>query len=234
MKSLYTFGILILCLSSAATAQSVRSHIGDGNNLYKDQKFADAEAEYRKSLEKDNQVMQGYFDLGDALYKQQRYDEAAQNYQNALTKTTDSNIGAQLHHNIGNAHVEKKEYEEGIDEYKRSLKLNPADEETKYNLAYAEQMLKQQQQQKQQKKQDKNDKNQQQNQKDKQKQEQQQKQQDQQKQQPQNQQDQQQQAKQMSRAEAQRILDALKNDEKDVQKKLRRKAAVKTNVEKDW
>ena len=74
-------------------AQSVRSHIGDGNNLYKDQKYPDAEAEYRKSLEKDNKIMQGYFDLGDALYKQQRYDEAAQNYENALTKTNGCESG---------------------------------------------------------------------------------------------------------------------------------------------
>ena len=140
---------LTVSLSVIAAAQTVRSHISDGNALYKDQKFADAEAEYRKSLEKDNQVMQGYFDLGDALYKQQRYDEAVQNYQNALTKTTAPKVQAQLHHNIGNVHLEQKNYQESINDYKRSLKLNPDDEETKYNLAYAEKMLKQQQQQKQ-------------------------------------------------------------------------------------
>jgi len=237
VRILYYVLFLTACLSSIIAAQTVRSHISDGNALYKDQKFADAEAEYRKSLEKDNQVMQGYFDLGDALYKQQRYDEAVQNYQNALTKTTVPKIQAQLHHNIGNAHLERKSYQESIDEYKRSLKLNPDDEETKYNLAYAEKMLKQQQQQKQQQnKQNKNDKNQQ---KDQQKKQQDKDKQDQQKQNQQQQQDkqkqqQQQQEKQMSRAEAERILDALKNDEKNVQKQLHKKTVVRGTVEKDW
>ncbi len=231
----HKFLFLFVGLTSIAAAQTVRSHISDGNALYKDQKFADAEAEYRKSLEKDNQVMQGYFDLGDALYKQQRYDEAIQNYQNALTKTTSPKVQAQLHHNVGNVHLEQKNYQEGINDYKRSLKLNPDDEETRYNLAYAEEMLKkQQQQQKQpQNKQNKNDKDknkdQQQKQQDKDKQ-------DQQKQnQQQNQQkQQQQQEKQMSRADAERILDALKNDEKNVQKQLHKKQVVRGTVEKDW
>jgi tetratricopeptide (TPR) repeat protein len=225
------------CLSSLAGAQTVRSHISDGNALYKNDKFADAEAEYRKSLEKDNQVMQGYFDLGDALYKQQRYDEAVQNYQNALTKTNAPKVQAQLHHNLGNVHLEQKSYQGGIDEYKRSLKLNPGDEETKYNLAYAEKMLKQQQQQNKQNKQNKNDKNQQKDQQKKQqdKDKQDKDKQDQQKQnQQQQQKQQQQQEKQISRADAERILDALKNDEKNVQKQLHKKQVVKGNVEKDW
>jgi Ca-activated chloride channel homolog len=235
MSFLHKLFIMSVCMSSLAAAQTVRSHISDGNAMYKDQKFADAEAEYRKSLEKDNQVMQGYFDLGDALYKQQHYDEAVQNYQNALTKTAAPKVQAELHHNIGNAHLEQKNYQEGINDYKRSLKLNPDDGETKYNLAYAEKMLKQQQQQKQQQnKQNKNDKNQQ---KDQQKKQQDKDKQDQQKQNPQHDQQKQQQQpqeKQMSRADAERILDALKNDEKNVQKKLHKKQVVRGTVEKDW
>ena len=236
-RILYRLLFLTVSLSVIAAAQTVRSHISDGNALYKDQKFADAEAEYRKSLEKDNQVMQGYFDLGDALYKQQRYDEAVQNYQNALTKTNAPKVQAQLHHNIGNVHLEQKNYQESIDEYKRSLKFSPDDVETKYNLAYAEKMLKQQQdQKKQQNKQNKNDKNQQKDQqkKEQDKDKQDKNKQDQQKQDQQQQQKQQQQEKQMSRADAQRILDALKNDEKNVQKQLHKKQVVKGNVEKDW
>lgn len=229
-RSIYAILVLGLVPVGAASAQTARSNISDGNSLYKEKKFADAEVEYRKSLEKDNQLLQGYFDLGDALYKQQRYDEAVQNYQNALTKTSDPRISAQLHHNIGNAHLERKNFQESIDEYKRALKLHP-DEETQYNLAYAEKMLKQQQQQ--QKKQDKNDKNQQKKQDENKKQDQQQKKQ-QQEQQKQQEQQQRQQDKQMSRADAQRILDALKNDEKNVQKKLRKRAVTKTNVDKDW
>jgi Ca-activated chloride channel family protein len=236
-KSRFLIFTVILLLSSSslhpAAAQSLRGHINDGNKLYQEQKYADAEAEYKKTLESDNQLLQGYFNLGDALYKQQRYDEALQNYETALAKTKDPKTQAQLYHNIGNVHFDGKQYQESIDAYKHALRLNPNDDETKYNLAYAERMLKQQQQNKQNKNDKNNKKNQDQNKKNQQKQ-------DQEKNQPQNQKNNQQQQpqgqqeKQMSKAEAQRILEALRNDEKEVQKKLRRHAAVKKNVEKDW
>ncbi|MDE3058613.1 MAG: tetratricopeptide repeat protein [Bacteroidota bacterium] len=225
-------GILLLSSSlHPAAAQSLRGHINDGNKLYKKQQYADAEAEYKKMLNKDNQLLQGYFNLGDAQYKQQRYDEALQNYETALSRTKDQKIQAQLYHNIGNVHFDGKQYQESINAYKHALRLNPNDEETKYNLAYAERMLKQQPPN-QQNKQNKNDKN---NQDRNNKKNQQHQQQNQQQDQKKNQaQPQGQQQKQMSKAEAQRILEALRNDEKEVQKKLRRHAAVKTNVEKDW
>ena len=43
----------------------------------------------------------------------------------------------------------------GIEAYKKALKTNPNDEDTRYNLSYASRMLKQQQKQNQQKKDDK-------------------------------------------------------------------------------
>jgi tetratricopeptide (TPR) repeat protein len=180
--------------------------------------------------------MQGYFNLGDAMYKQKRHDEAIQNYETALTKTKDLDIASRLYHNIGNSYFEGKKYAESIDAYKRALRASPKDEDTRYNLAYAQRMLRQQQQQQnKQDKNNKNDKKKDQDQKDKDKQQQQNKQ-DQQKNQDQrkNQAQNRQQEKQMSKPEAQRILDALKNDEKDIQKKLRKRAAVRLNVEKDW
>src|SRR5450830_1111774 len=102
--------VLLVCLSSFGTAQTLRSRINGGNTLYKDQKFTDAEVEYRKSLEENNQPMEGYFNLGDALFKQQRYEEAIQNYKSALFKTNDPKTAAQLYHNLGNVHVERKSY----------------------------------------------------------------------------------------------------------------------------
>jgi Ca-activated chloride channel family protein len=221
---------LLLLSPCVLTAQSVRSHIHSGNDHYKEQKYADAEAEYRKSLEKDNQRIEGYYNLGDALNKQQRFDEAIKNFQTALSKTTDPSTSAQLYHNLGNTYFEQKQLQESIDAYKKALRLNPKDEDTRYNLAYVQKMLKQQQQQKQD--QNKQDKNKQNKQKDKQQQEEQKK--EEQKKQQQQQNQTQQREKQMSKPEAQRILEALKNDEKDVQKKLRKRVATKLNVEKDW
>ena len=116
--------LCVLCMTTDVLlqAQSVRSIVSGGNDLFKEKKYADAEAEYRKALEKEKDIMQGSFNLGDALHKQQRYDEAIQSYDQALEKTTDKKTQAQLYHNIGNAYVESKQFQEGINAYKNSLK----------------------------------------------------------------------------------------------------------------
>ena len=161
-------------------AQSIRSLVNNGNELYEKKQFSDAEAEYKKSLEKEKDLMEGTYNLGNAVLKQQRFDEAIQNYQQALGKTADKTIQSKIHYNIGNSYFEGKQYQESINSYKRALKLNPNDEDAKYNLSYAARMMKEQQKQQQQ--QQKNDKNKKQDKKEQQKQDQQQQKKDQQKQ----------------------------------------------------
>lgn len=224
MKRAVVAGIVALSLTCTATlgAQSVRSLINGGNNLYKDEKYAEAEAKYRKALEQDSALVPGKFNLGNSLYKQGKVDEAVKEYETMLQPAAPSDRRAQSHYNIGNSYLQQKKYEEAIRSYVESLKLKPDDFDAKYNLSYALQMLKHQQQQKQNKdkknqdKQDKQDQNKQQQKQDQQKNQ------------------QQQQEKQMSKADAQRILDVLKNSERDVQKKLRTRQAVRPRTEKDW
>lgn len=242
----FVFGIVSVGLMWTCTAfgQSVRSLVNDGNSQYKDQKYSDAEISYRKALEKDQQLVPGHLNLGSALYKQDKADEAIKEYENALMKAESKETKSQAYYNMGNAFMKSQRYQEAVKSYVESLKLNPNDQDTKYNLSYALEKLKQQQQQQQ----NKNDKNkddkkdQQKNQQDQQKQDQQkqdQQKQDQQKQEQQNQQAQQQkqqqgQEKKMAKADAERILEVLKNNEKDVQKKLRVRPAVRAKTEKDW
>ena len=239
-----TGGVLLLALLAAepAQAQSVRSLVNGGNDLYHDQKYPDAEVNYRKALEKEKDLVQGHFNLGNALHKEGKYDEAVREFALAGEKAAATETKAHAWYNIGNSLMEEQKYQEAVNAYARSLQLNPYDQEAKYNLSYALEKLKQQQQQ-----QNKQNKDQKQDKKDQQKKDQQQKQdqqkQDQQKQdqqkQDQQQQDQQQnqarqQEKQMSKADAERILDVLKNNEKEVQKKLRARQAVRPKTEKDW
>jgi len=226
------FAVLFLIFLMTVNAQSHRSLINDGVDLYKKGKFADAEVNFKKGLEKKPDLFQGHFNLGDAYYKQGRYDEAIQSYKNALSFTEDKLNKAKVFHNIGNALLKSQKYQESIEAYKNALKLNPDDLETKYNLSYALNMLKQKQNQNQ-KNQDKNqnkqnddkknnqDKNNQdkQNQQDK----------------DQNKQNQSQQQKnQITKEDAQRILEALKNNEQDLQKKLRKIKGRAVVVDKDW
>ncbi len=201
-----------------------------GNESFKKQDYASAEKYYQGGIQTDTNKNAAYYNLGNALYKQKKFDEAGQAYANA-TAGKNSDSLSRTWHNLGNSMIEQKKYQESINAYKQALKLNPNDEETRYNLAYAQSKLKQQQ-----KPQKQNQKNNQQ-QKNQQQQQQQQQDQQQQDQQKQDQQKDQQQKQNMSKDEAQRMLDALKDDEKKTrdrmnnQKTNRRFSRSKT---KDW
>lgn len=226
MKTYLSAGVSLLwiAMTSALHAQSVRSLVNGGNDLYKEEKYAEAEVRYRKALEKEHTLVPGKFNLGNSLYKQGKFDEAVKEYESTLQPAVPSDRRAQSHYNTGNAYLRQQKYQEAIRSYIESLKLKPDDYDAKYNLSYALRMLKQQQN-KNQKKQDKQDKQDQNNQQ----------QQQQQKQDQNNQQQRpQQQEKRMSKADAERILDVLKNSERDVQKKLRTRQAVRPRTEKDW
>ena len=221
--------IMLLTVVSVSHAQTVRSHVQEGNSVYEKGKYSDAEVAYKKALEKNPKSHPAQFDLGDALYKQQRYEEAMREYNMATSTTQQSNRKAASFYNLGNSLFKSNKLPESIEAYKRTLALNPNDDDARYNLELALERMKQQQQQK---------KNQQQNQKQQnqnQKQNQQQQQQNQQNQQTKQDQTRQTQVKnQMPKEEADRILEALRNSEKQIQKDLHKRPAEKVHVEKDW
>lgn len=207
--------IYILFLTSAF-AQSERALINEGNRKYKENKFVDSEVLYRKALDKNKESFHGTFNLGDALYKQEKYADAAEEFNKAISKSKDKEHRAKAYHNLGNSLLKAQKIPESIEAYKNALKLNPNDMDTKYNLEFAKLLLQQQQQQNQNKENQENKKEQE-------------KQQEQQQNQQQTQQDQ-----KISKEDAERILEALRNEEKDVQKKLKKKAPARISIEKDW
>lgn len=227
--------LLLLGWVSVSTSQTLRSHVQEGNKVYDKGKYNDAEVSYKKALEKNPKSHPAQFDLGDALYKQQRFDEAMREYNNAAVASKETDDKAASYYNLGNSLFRSDKIPESIEAYKRALSLNPKDEDTRYNLQFALDRLKQQQQNKNQQKNQKNEQNQDQKQNQNQNQQQQQQQ-----QQPQNQQAKQDQTRQqqlknqMPKEEADRILEALRNTEKQIQKELRKRPAAKVHVEKDW
>lgn len=240
MKRLIILFTLILT-ALGINAQKERKMIREGNSEYDNKKYLEAEIEYRKAIEKKNDSFEAQFNLGDALFKQEKYDNAAEQFEilAETNKDKDKKDLAKVYHNLGNSYFALKKYEKSIDAYKQSLRLNPDDNQTRYNLIAAMKMLKQQQQQKQNK--DKNkDKNKDQNKQDQKKQQQQQNKDQQQKEQQQQNKDQQQkqqqqQQQQMSQKDAQRLLNAIQQDENELQKKLRKvKASKKTKSGKNW
>ena len=238
MKKIFLIRLVLvvfvqLLFINCSVAQSSKKLIHEGNKKYEEKKFSDAEINYRKSLNtKDNQFI-GNYNLGNTLYQQGKFDEAKQQYENAAGFRPDKEQLSKTLHNLGNTYVKNKKFEEGIQAYKQALKLNPKDNDTRYNLAYAKAMMQQQQQQNQDKKQDNKD----QDKKDKQEKEkeQQQKQQEQKQDQAKEEQKKEQQVKKdkISKEDAEKILLALNNDEKKIQKKLNVKEPTKIVVEKE-
>jgi len=247
----YIIVLLIILNGPVLFAQDAKSFIHQGNQLYDQKKFKEAEADYRKAIEKKNQDLAGNFNLGDALYKQKKFDYAAKNFTDIVSTATNPLVKARAYHNLGNSMLETKKYQESIDAYKKSLLNNPKDDATRYNLAYAQEMLKKQQQQNKQ-----NQKNNQQNKQDKDQnkkkkhdqdkknqdknkpnkdQDQQNKDQDK-KDQDKKDQQKQQQPNGVSKDDAQRMLDALNNQEQGTQDKLKNKKLKggQAHIEKDW
>jgi Ca-activated chloride channel family protein len=238
MKQLIIF-LGLLLNGTLLFAQNANSYVYTGNQLYNEKQYKAAEAEYRKSLDKKSQT-QGKFNLGDALYKQKKFGDAAQDFTDIGTTADNTGIKAKAFHNLGNAMLSDKKYDESIAAYKKSLLNNPNDDETRYNLAYAQEMLKKQNQNKK-NNQNQNKNNQDKNQQNKQNQDnknnkdkgdpnKQNKDQDKQNQQ------QQQQPNSVSKDDAQRMLDALNNQEQATQDKLKNKKLKggKLHISKDW
>ena len=261
--------ILNSILISFAFAQE-KKFIRQGNASYEANDYDNSELKYRKALEKKATSFDAGFNLGDALFRQEKFEEAAKQFENLAHSETSKESRAKAYHNLGNTYMMSKDeqqqpkFKEAVEAYKNALRNNPKDDETRYNLAYAQKMLQQQQQQQKQnqdqnkdqdkdkdkdkKDQDKKDeqKNQDkkdQDQKDKKDQEKENKEQkDQNKDQqnkPQDQKDkqkQEQKKQQIPKEKAEQMLKALENDEKDLQKKMKMQKVKgqKVKVEKDW
>ncbi len=122
------FVVLAIIITSANLfAQSTRDLINDGVELYNEQKFADAEVNFKKGSEKNPENFEAKFNLGDAYYKQQRYDEAMKSFQSAFVDAKDDLEKSKLYYNIGNSLLKSQKIKESIGAYKEALKLNPND-----------------------------------------------------------------------------------------------------------
>ena len=132
----------------------------DGNKLYDKGDYANAANKYQEALKLNPNYDKAKYNLGDALYQQNKAKEASELYAETTKLTEDNFVKADAFHNLGNIAMKNKKYAEAVEAYKNSLRNNPKDDETRYNLALAQKLLKKQQQKNKNKKKDKNkDKN---------------------------------------------------------------------------
>jgi septal ring factor EnvC (AmiA/AmiB activator) len=241
--------LLFLATTLFSWSQQENRLIRQGNREYDDAKYKEAEIDYLKSVQSRNSSHKGFFNLGNAWYMQNNYVQASAAFDTLRTFRMDDETRSKSYYNLGNsllkasidsAQLAQQFLPASIEAYKQSLRLNPEDQDAKYNLAYAQKMLDKSQQQQQQQNQDQQDQKQDQQKQDQQKQDQQKQEQEQDQAKQDQQQDQQQQQgqpQQISKEDAERILEALKNDEKETLEELMQAKIQSTRViksDKDW
>lgn len=234
-----TIGIILLLLTaiSVSAQKAERDYIRKGNRAYKDSTYVNAEVNYRKAIDVNPKSAISMYNLGNTLMQQNKLQEAMEQFIAATKMEKDKGNLAQIYHNMGVIFHSGKDYAKAVEAYKESLRNNPKDNETRYNLALAQKMLKDQEQnqQNQDQNQDQNqnqDKKEQEKEQDKDKQDQNQQDQQNQDQQPQPPQPQE---NQMSKENAEQLLKSVMQDEKDVQDKVKKQQVIQGGrLEKDW
>lgn len=226
MMTMKTYLIAIICalVSMNGYAQSDRQQIRSGNKKYRQQKYVNAEEDYRKALSANPNNPQALYNLGCALMMQQKDSLAIEEYVKATNVEKSKIRKSKIYHNMGVIYQNRKMFDKAIEAYKESLRVNPTDNETRYNLALCMKQLKNQPQNDNQnqnnqddKKDNKNDKKQ-----------------EKQKQQKQNQQPDK--KEQMSKDNAEQLLNAAMQAEKETKQKIENAARRQSSrrLQKNW
>ena len=141
-KLLYIFPFLLAAAGVSAQSMPERSLVRKGTRQYNKGNYEQAISRYEQALQAVAGQFEATYDLGNALYKAERFDRAEQTMQQAAADSlrTD-NERAEAFYNLGNAQFKQQKYKEALESYKQSLRLNPADMETKYNYAYTKRLL---------------------------------------------------------------------------------------------
>ena len=149
----------------AQSTKAERNLIREGNSLFADENYADAEIAYSKALQANPASAPAAYNMGLAIAKQaaegdttglaQRADSL---FNHAAQLTHDKKLKSMAYYNMGNISYNAQQYERAIQAYQNALRNVPTDDDARYNLRMAQ--LKLQEQQQQQQNQDKNQQNQ--------------------------------------------------------------------------
>ena len=144
--------VLTLCIlylfPATLTGQAEKKFIRQGNREYEKEKFAESEISYRRALDKNKAFPDAVFNIGDALYKQEKYDDAVRQFEGSSAMTDNPDKKSEAFYNQGNSLLMGGKLQESIEAYKNSLRLKPGNLEAKYNLAFAQDLLRKQEEQK--------------------------------------------------------------------------------------
>ena len=219
--------VALLLVAITASAQTDRQYIREGNKQFRVGQYDKAEVSYRKAVEKNPKNPQAAYNLGNALMAQKKDSSAVQQFEQATRIETNPLRKAAAYHNMGVICQTHKMYGEAIEAYKNALRLNPNDDETRYNLVLCKKQKQKQDQNQQQNQNNKDDQKKDNQKKDDQKDQNKDKKDDKQ---------QQQQKPQMSKDNAEQLLNAAIQNEKMTQDKMKKQQQKpqRRNVLKNW
>ena len=232
-----------LSVSAYADNKQARKLTRKGNSLFRSEKRQEAQVNYLKAYRADSTDARVLYNLSTSMFpadykliQKERCDTMAQMFEKSAQAETNPLRKAQAFHNEGVAYQGVKEFTKAIEAYKNALRHNPNDDESRYNLVLCQRQLKNQQDNNQQNQQDQNKQDQNKQDQDKQKQEQ-----EKQKQEKQDKKDQQEQPQEtkeppMSKENAEQLLNAAMQKEKETQKRMKenQQQSRRRRIEKNW
>ena len=221
---------IYLTLGINLLAQQENSLVRKGNDKYIDKKYEEAQVDYLAALDINTDSYKARFNLADAYYMQKKYDNALKELSFLANNEKDKMRLSSVYHNIGNCYFKMGKLNEAEDAYKKALRNNPSDMDTKFNLAFVKrnknqggkgESKKDDKKKDDKKKDDKKDQNKN----------------DQKKQDPKEKPKPQPEQNKMSKEDADRMLDAMQQDEKKTLEKMKEQPKTKARsmkIEKAW
>ena len=130
------FSLLLLLIVLGACSPSAAEYNNDGNALTYQGEYDGALRSYQSAqvLEPDNAYL--YFNAADAYVRAERIDEAEAALQQAIQRGDDQ-LASIAYYNLGNIQFQLGDYEAAILSYQDALRLNPNNEDARYNLEFA-------------------------------------------------------------------------------------------------
>lgn len=128
-------------------AKAAKKYMQEAEEAMADNDMATAEAYYRKAISKDPANAEAKYNLGNLYYNKEITSQALERHTAAAATAEEKPLKHDAFHNQGNAFMKQKKYSEAVEAYKQSLRNNPKDDETRYNLALAKKMLEEEQKQ---------------------------------------------------------------------------------------
>jgi len=117
--------------------KKANNYVYEGNTLVNKDDFVSAEMAYRKAISEQPTSIAGIYNLGNSYYKKGNFEEALYRHQQATKSAVSKAEKHKAFHNIGNILMQNKKCKEAVDAYKNALRNNPTDDETRYNLGLA-------------------------------------------------------------------------------------------------